>query len=86
MNSPFVLQQSEAVVARQDVSEAGDRERRIALLYEIVYWRRPSTDEIKLGLEFIKRDSQGKEPPLQSSFWKQYAQVLMMANEFDFVD
>ena len=86
MNNPFVLQQSEAVAARQEVAESGERERRISLLYEIVYARKPSSDEIKLGLEFFKRDSRGKEPPLHSSLWKQYAQALIMANEFTFID
>jgi hypothetical protein len=85
MNSPFVLQQSDALIGRSEVGAAGEPQRRIALLYELVYAREPSTAEIKLGLEFIKRDSAAGKSP-RAACWKEYAQVLIMANEFAFID
>ncbi len=86
MNNPFVLQQSEAVAGRPEISAADKPRRRIALLYEIVYARKPRADEIKLGLEFVKQTSLGKDKGSPESSWKEYAQALMMANEFAFVD
>jgi hypothetical protein len=86
MNSPFVLQQSESLAARPEMSSSADAQRRIARLYEIVYARHPSAEETKLGMEFVKRDSQAPGKAAQTSVWKEYAQALIMANEFTFID
>ena len=86
MNSPFVLQQSEAVVGRSEMSASAEPQWRIARLYEFVYARHPSAEEMRLGLEFVKRDSQASDKAPQISVWKEYAQALIMANEFTFMD
>jgi hypothetical protein len=94
MNSPFVLQQSEALSGRPEVNAAADARRRIDLLYEIVYARKPRAEEIKLGMDFISQSPHDKDKNKEKdtdkkqdeSRWKEYAQALMMANEFAFVD
>ena len=86
MNNPFVLQQSEALAGRPEISAADKPRRRIALLYEIVYARKPNAEEIKLGLDFVKRESKETRQRPPAACWKEYAQALMMANEFAFVD
>ena len=86
MNSPFVLQQADALAGRPEVNAADKPRRRIVLLYEIVYARKPNAEEIKLGLDFVRRESKGKDKGPPAAFWKEYAQALMMANEFAFVD
>jgi hypothetical protein len=80
MNSPFVLEKSGALVHRPEIGGVVEPERRIVLLYHLVYAREPSADEIKLGMEFVTmaKDSRSR--------WEEYAQVLMLANEFAFVD
>jgi hypothetical protein len=86
MNNPFVLEQSEALVRRPEMGGVVDPQRRIALLYQLVYARQPSADEINLGLEFVTRNSGDAAPGPQPSHWEGYAQVLILANEFAFVD
>jgi hypothetical protein len=87
MNGPFMLEQSEAVAGRKEVTAAAEPRRRIALLYEIVFAREPSAEESDLGLEFVSSASHAADKlPSTESIWKLYAQVLMMDNEFAFVD
>ncbi len=74
MNSDFVMSQAKTLAAR---IEGGTDIEKIARLYEDVYQRRPTPEEIKLGQEFLK---QSKEA------WPQYAQVLLSSNEFEFVN
>jgi hypothetical protein len=82
MNSPFAVQQAKALVARKEVS--GESETRIEALYRLLYGRRPTAEEVELGLRFVNDAHTSAETKL--SPWERYAQVLMLANEFAFVD
>jgi hypothetical protein len=53
MNSPFVQEQAEHLVARPDVAGVEDQAQRVRQLYRIVHARDPSPEETALGLEFI---------------------------------
>ena len=80
MNSPFVIEQAKALAARAtDVDPA----KQIGELYRLVYARQPTTDEMNLALGFVmERPTDGaKLTP-----WEQLAQVLLLSNEFAFVD
>jgi hypothetical protein len=92
MNSPFVIQQARRLIQRADVSACPQSEQRISLLYRVLYSRPPEPEEITLGLRFLKAAAQ-PEPvqetararkPLRA--WEKYAQVLMLSNEFDYID
>lgn len=72
LNSAFVRKQAEALVKR--VGDGEQRER-IAKAYRFVYGRTPDAKEVAAGLEF-----------LHGADWTQYAQVLLSANEFLFVN
>ena len=51
-------------------------------MYRIAYGRPAEADEVALGLTFVKQAAaSGRLSP-----WEQYAQVLLEANEFAFVD
>ena len=67
---------------------AADRVRRIARLFRYAYGRDPSIDELTESLEFIDRgkpaDAATVARPLTQ--WQELAQVLLMSNEFMFVD
>ncbi|HEY5313479.1 MAG TPA: DUF1553 domain-containing protein, partial [Pirellulales bacterium] len=98
MNSPFVLEQARQLAASVAAETAVDA--RIRGLYRLALGRSPDADELALGLRFVA--SQAAEPPqpavhqnknkkqparqLQLSAWEMYAQVLLLANEFMFVD
>jgi hypothetical protein len=79
MNAPFVQEQARALAARANES---DPAKRIAALYRLTYSRAPTTDEAALATEFVKAagDEKGLSP------WEQLAQVLLLGNEFAFVD
>jgi uncharacterized protein DUF1553/uncharacterized protein DUF1549/cytochrome c len=80
MNAPFVLEQATALAGR--VREM-DPVARVAELYRLAYSRRPTADEVKLALDFVL------SPPADGTKlgpWEQLAQVLLLSNEFAFVD
>jgi hypothetical protein len=88
LNSEFMVEQARAL-ARQLEKEDKDDSARIRKAYLRLYGRPPAERELKLGLEFLSAADEpvppgGKKPDL--SPWEQYAQVLLGANEFAFVD
>ena len=82
MNSPFVIEQAKAVVGRKEVAEAGTDEAKITRLYRIILGRDPTVGELNLGREFVETAAAG----VALGPWEQYAQVLLVSNEFAFVD
>ena len=88
MNSPFVVEQAREFAARPDVAEPDRTRTRIDRMYRLAYGRPPEPDEIALGLRFLKEAAAGpaKAAATRLSPWEQYAQVLLVANEFAFVD
>jgi hypothetical protein len=94
MNSPFALEQARALAAR--VSGQSDPAARVRELYRLAFGRQPEADELALGVRFVASRAalrpaavipqlkHRKQQPL--SAWEMYAQVLLLANEFMFVD
>src|SRR5262249_27041771 len=82
MNGPFVVEQAEALAARPDVTARAAAGERIDYLYQLLYGRAPDAEEVALGQRFV--ESAGSEKQL--SAWEKYCQVLLLANEFAFVD
>ena len=89
MNSPFAIEQARHFLQRPDVAGQTKDEAKIKRMYQLAYGRSAEVDEIALGLRFLsearKRDEE-KKPALSLSAWEQYAQVLLLSNEFAFVD
>jgi mono/diheme cytochrome c family protein len=83
MNGPFAIAQAKALAARPDVVGQKSDEARIHRLYRIAYARPADPDEVAAGLSFVRaaRAASGGLTP-----WEQYAQVVLLANEFAFVD
>jgi hypothetical protein len=88
MNSPFVLEQVRALTARPEVARATSPEQRVTALYRWVLCRRPDADEVQVALRFIAAEEQARKLPQRSQLdpWQQYAQVLLLTNEFMFAD
>jgi hypothetical protein len=72
MNSDFVMNQAKALATRFESSTGPAK---IEQIYEVVYQRKPSPEEKKLALEFLKDSSLAE-----------YLQVLLSSNEFEFND
>ena len=82
LNSPFVVEQAKAVVARPEVQVAKTPEAKVRQLNRIVLGRDPRADEVAVAMEFVATATKPGEP----SAWELYAQALLMSNEFLFVD
>jgi hypothetical protein len=80
MNSPFVAEQAERLASRPDLAVDGSATARIEAMYRALFGRGPSTQETTLGIEFVSAG------PTPREAWTRYAQALLMANEFSFVD
>jgi hypothetical protein len=61
MNSPFVIERARALAARKDVTVLADPAERIKRLYQIVYQRPPTPDELAAGVQYVAQS--GTEPP-----------------------
>jgi len=82
LNSPFVVEQAKALTNRAEVKNAMTNDAKAKALYRAVLGRNPTREELALALEFAGSS------PAASAFgpWEQFAQVLLLSNEFAFVD
>ncbi len=87
MNNPFVFLQASKLAARIYVKSTD--EERITEAYRILFLRKPTAQEMQLGLSFLKANPEKPghevvgEPP---TAWKEYARALLSSNEFEFVN
>jgi hypothetical protein len=86
MNSPFVIEQARHLLTRPDVAALREPEARIEYLYRLLYGRAPEARELALGRQFLEAARASESKDLQLTAWAQYAQVLLMSNEFVLVE
>jgi hypothetical protein len=79
MNSEFAAEAARRFAARPDVSSLTTCDARIARMWLLAFARRPTETEKLRAAEYL-----GAEPTPEQ--WEQFAQALLMANEFVFVD
>ena len=84
MNNSFVMEQARHLAARPEIVRCHEPEERIEQLYRLVYGRHAEPQEVALGLRFIDPGSGAGSKSMNA--WERYAQVLLLANEFVFVD
>jgi hypothetical protein len=82
MNSPFVQEQALALAARRELTAAKTPEQKVTALYRVALGRTPTKAELTLATEFVSDD----DPKAAFGRWPQLAQVLLLSNEFAFVD
>src|SRR5262249_22706241 len=91
LNSEFMVSQARALAARLTAKPEQDDVARIRDAFQLLYGRPPREQEILLGKRFLTAagsadgDDEGNED-ISLSPWERYAQVLLSANEFIFVD
>jgi hypothetical protein len=76
LNSPFVVEQAKALAQRAEQGGAAPRDDRIARMFELSLGRMPSATELQSAQSFL--DAGGS--------WPDFAQVLLLSNEFSCVD
>ena len=82
LNSPFVVEQAKALANRPEVKAVKATDDKVANLYRAALGRNPSREELALAREFVADASVGGD----FGKWEHLAQVLLLSNEFDFVD
>jgi hypothetical protein len=85
MNSPFVVEQAQALAARPEIAGAGDADGKITALYRLILNRPPDADELAIGGDFLSA-SPGSATETKLSPLEQYAQLLLLTNEVMYVD
>jgi len=92
LNSPFIVQQIRGVLDRPEVKQDESSASKINAIYAILFDRKPTQQELKLGQSFIDGESCDCDQTTSDaktktlSAWEKYVQVLMESNEFVFVD
>ncbi len=81
MNSPFIIEQMDALVAEMNFEESASREQRITRLYERTLQRPPTASELVKVERFIEIEEGRDVDP-----WPLLAQSLCMSNEFLYID
>jgi hypothetical protein len=86
LNGEFMVRNAKALAARVQTAEPDDAGR-IRLAFLRLYGRPPTGHEMDLGLAFLAGESRaGELDGTKLTRWEQYAQVLLSANEFLYVD
>jgi mono/diheme cytochrome c family protein len=87
MNNGFVYKQA-GILAERIHSESTDKDR-IVKLYEYVFQRKPSDEELALGLKFLSTTPEKAGYAVTGepiTAWRQYARIMLSSNEFQFLD
>jgi hypothetical protein len=82
LNSEFMVTQAKAFAGRLAKAAETDAER-IVLAYRLAYGRPPTDEEASVGREFLALPAKAAD---KLTRWEQYAQAVLAANEFLYVD
>jgi cytochrome c551/c552 len=82
LNAPLLANQAKAIVERTREECGEDPAARIGRAYWLLYSRPPSEKEQQLGLTFINHAADAEH----EARWIQYIHVLLVSNEFAFVE
>jgi hypothetical protein len=86
MNNAFAVERARDVMKRDDVAKATKDADKVKAIYRAVLSRNPTEQEVALALEFQADAAKEKTTFTQLGSWEQLAQVLLLSNEFLFVD
>ena len=86
MNSPFVIEQAKAFVGRDEINSQTEPAARIAAMYRELFTRPPTEEELAVGKTYVEQAQSDASGDDKLGPWQQYAQLLMLTNEFMFVD
>jgi hypothetical protein len=79
LNHPFAVEQAKGLAKRLRAADKDDKGR-IERAYVLLYGRPPTDKETAIGLGFLK------EAGATDKAWEEYAQLLLCANEFLYLD
>lgn len=79
LNSPFIRAQAEAIAKRPEIAHLGETPEQIRALYRRIFARQPDAEEMAVATEYL-----GPTPAPRA--WANFAQALLLSNEFTFCD
>jgi hypothetical protein len=83
LNSPFVAAQARHLAGRLGDGDVPDR---VGRLYQVAFGRGPSPEEVELARRFLAASAGRPAERDALDPWAAYAQVLLMSNEFLYLD
>jgi hypothetical protein len=86
MNNNFVLDQARGLLKRPELAGVQDTEVRVRKLYRLLLGRAPTAAELALAERFLAAGEANGTASATLTPWEQYVQVLLLSNEFAFVD
>ncbi len=88
MNGPFLKQQVKCLAARPEITSQPTLTEQIDAVHRLLFGRQARPAELTLGSEYLS--SMADDDPLDASQfftrWEEYLQVLLLSNEFVFID
>ena len=84
LNSEFLANQVKHLMKQPALTAKMSDEVKIQKLYLSIFGRSPTNDEMKTAISFVQQSEQAN--PRGLTAWERYAQVLLLTNEFMFVD
>ena len=82
MNSPFIADQSRRLVSQEGFTKIQIGKARVAHLYHTIFQRDPTAVEWREGAAYVAAASGDQ----RVNAWAEFAQVLLLSNEFGYVD
>ena len=86
LNSPFVMEQTRALVALPEIAGEANPHRRVEAMFRRVLGRKPTKKETATAVHFIEAAQSEEQPKDGLTAWEQFAQILLATNELVFVD
>ena len=83
LNSPFMITQAKALAARVHQEHPDSQESRITYVFRLAYGRYPSKAEMDLATTYLTTKETEKN---QLTRWERFAQAILAANEFMYLD
>jgi hypothetical protein len=80
------MEQAKRLASREDVKSLPEGNERVQRLFAILWGRAATSEELQAADEFLKVEEVAKENSKKLSRWEQFAQALLMTNEFDYID
>ena len=85
-NNPLVMQQAQSLVSSAAFRRLEGNDERIRHLYQQVYQRDPAPEELEFVTRFVAGAEASTTSPPAPHPWELFAHVLLMSDEFVFVD
>jgi hypothetical protein len=86
LNSPFLKEQAQRFARRTDLPPREQPAARITAMHQIAYGRPADPQELQLGLQYVAEQLPNENNGAWFDPWEEFAQVLLLANEFLFID